>query len=626
MFARTISTPLETDVSTPPRPQRMDRVRSSRIEKAREFVRRELKDMQLPSSCASAPQVDAERCALTFAPENEDPDQVGVNRSWRKTTNPRRREVDSPVCIICISNLPKEKDKNFYEKYLKDFITDLDSDDVESESCGKRRQGHLGPIFPKYGSVFLSFWSKKAAFLSFRLLQEEMPNLRLNILPNINTQMIQEGCFPLLIFVNAKSGGGQGKKVLEEFRFYFSRYQVFELDEGGPLPGLFAYRHVEKFRILACGGDGTVGWVLQCIEDLTKYMTCKSPPLAILPLGTGNDLSRVLGWSGGYTNQELVSILVGINNGTEVELDRWNILFDSYRKCTSCQYKQSQKHLGSETLVSSQNTSFIESSAGEGSSSDTEIFQRQCSERAKFQKQQTMFLDDLSKITEDSNDSNDSQADISNTAPELADDDEKTKIRHCDICRLQGVRLVSMSNYMGIGLDADITLEFHQTREAFPDRFQSRMFNKTYYFKSFLSQIPSKSKYINNVITLKAENRPINLPNIQGLIFINIPSWCAGADIWKVPGDKSDKWKQQDIADGKLECVGLTGLTHLSNVFAGIRSGIRIAQASYFRLNLLSSLTVQVDGEPWEQPAGEMVIAQTGLQAKMLKKSLKKRK
>ena len=33
-----------------------------------------------------------------------------------------------------------------------------------------------------------------------------------------------------------------------------------------------------------------------------------------------------------------------------------------------------------------------------------------------------------------------------------------------------------------------------------------------------------------------------------------------------------------DISDGKLECVGLTGLTHLSNVFAGIRSGIRIGK------------------------------------------------
>lgn len=95
--------------------------------------------------------------------------------------------------------------------------------------------------------------------------------------------------YPLLIFVNAKSGGGQGKKVLEELRYYFSRYQVtksrfqlavvrhvcfkvFELNEGGPLPGLFAYRLVARFRVLVCGGDGTVGWVLQCLEDLHKYL------------------------------------------------------------------------------------------------------------------------------------------------------------------------------------------------------------------------------------------------------------------------------------------------------------------------------------------------------------------
>jgi len=34
--------------------------------------------------------------------------------------------------------------------------------------------------------------------------------------------------------------------------------------------------------------------------------------------------------------------------------------------------------------------------------------------------------------------------------------------------------------------------------------------------------------------------------------------------------------KYLDIEDGKLECVGLTGLTHLTNVYTGIRSGIRI--------------------------------------------------
>lgn len=206
MFPRSINTPLQTEVADEPRPQRMDRSRNSRIEKAREFIRRELADMQLPSSCASAPQVDTERCALTFAPENEDPDQIGANRTWRKTAlryvtrshldsadtssliNTRRREVDSPVCILCISNLPKGKTKKFYESFLQNYTTDLDEVEESSDLDQDRlSQGHLGPIFPQYGSVFLSFWSKKAAFLSFRLLQEEMPDLRLDILPNINS-------------------------------------------------------------------------------------------------------------------------------------------------------------------------------------------------------------------------------------------------------------------------------------------------------------------------------------------------------------------------------------------------------------------------------------------------------
>ena len=87
-------------------------------------------------------------------------------------------------------------------------------------------------------------------------------------------------------------------------------------------------------------------------------------------------------------------------------------------------------------------------------------------------------------------------------------------------------------------------VEFHRQREKHPERFASRMYNKSFYFKSFLSQIPSKSKYINNVITLKAENEQINLPNVQGLIFINIPSWSAGADIWKVDKD-NERWDCQ---------------------------------------------------------------------------------
>lgn len=310
--------------------------------------------------------------------------------------------------------------------------------------------------------------------------------------------MIPANVCPLLVFVNVKSGGQQGSELVTSFRHLLNPHQVFDLQNGGPLPGLYVFRNIESYRILACGGDGTIGWVLSCLDNVSQDAKCQSPPMAIVPLGTGNDLARVLRWGAGYTGaEEPINLLRDVIEAEEITLDRWTVVFHS---------------------------------------------------------DENKELDDLKR-----------QLSIAVNVSQANTNEDNTEI-------------YVMNNYFGIGIDADVCLDFHTAREENPNKFNSRLHNKKYYLQLGIRKMMNRGscKDFNRHVTLEVDGRRVDLPQIEGIIILNILSWGSGANPWGP--EKDDQFQKPTHYDGMLEVVGIKGVVHMGQIQSGLSSAIRLAQ------------------------------------------------
>eukprot|EP01114_Cavostelium_apophysatum_P017681 TRINITY_DN5311_c0_g1_i1.p1 TRINITY_DN5311_c0_g1~~TRINITY_DN5311_c0_g1_i1.p1 ORF type:complete len:613 (+),score=123.37 TRINITY_DN5311_c0_g1_i1:378-2216(+) len=345
------------------------------------------------------------------------------------------------------------------------------------------------------------------------------------VVEKLNHELLLDNLTPLIVFINTRSGGQYGNELLLGLSRLLDKHQVFDLNaDHGPERGLMKFSGVPNLRILVCGGDGTVGWVMNSIDRLKLD---PFPPVAILPLGTGNDLARTLGWGTGFTGEDLSPLLDQIERATEVSLDRWTV------------------------SLSNSSTQAVE-----------------------------------------------------------------TKL---------------MNNYMSVGVDAEVALQFHTLRTAQPELFTSQFINKFWYTHYGMRCMFSDIDELARMLDLEVDGVPVRIPSgIGGLMILNLPNYAGGVNLWGTNVDEEDsdgeeemertpKFQPQSIDDKLIEVVAITGSFHMGTITVNLSQALRIAQGSSIKITLRQQLPVQVDGEPWLQDPSEISIQFEGV-ARMLYK------
>ncbi|XP_069347886.1 diacylglycerol kinase alpha isoform X7 [Eulemur rufifrons] len=387
--------------------------------------------------------------------------------------------------------------------------------------CGLLRD-HILPPSSIYPSVLASGQDRKNSKTS----QKTMDDISLSTSEALRIDPVANS-HPLLVFVNPKSGGKQGQRVLWKFQYILNPRQVFNLLKDGAEVGLRFFKDVPDSRILVCGGDGTVGWILETIDKANLPVV---PPVAVLPLGTGNDLARCLRWGGGYEGQNLGKILKDLEMSKVVYMDRWSV----------------------------------------------EVIPQQTEEKS------------------------------------------------------DPVPFQIINNYFSIGVDASIAHRFHMMREKYPEKFNSRMKNKLWYFEFATSEsIFSTCKKLEESLTVEVRvicGKPLDLSNLslEGIAVLNIPSMHGGSNLWgdtrKPHGDSYGinqalgatakvitdpdilKTCVPDLSDKRLEVVGLEGAIEMGQIYTKLKSaGHRLAKCSEITFHTTKTLPMQIDGEPWMQ-------------------------
>ncbi|OII76438.1 diacylglycerol kinase catalytic domain-containing family protein [Cryptosporidium andersoni] len=452
-------------------------------------------------------------------------------------------------------------------------------------------------------------------------------------------------CYSIFLFVNPTSGGNKAsiftKAGMEMFKIsdpVSASVYIYDIRDGkkGNKPGFLEVKKITEksdrnmpVYIIAAGGDGTVMW---CVNELEATgINFEYVVIGVIPFGTGNDFSRALNWTTILDNPfdnglaRFRSMIQGWVEAKISEHDIWTITatVDDYGNFYKIDSSSRKKKVVS-----------INNNNNNNQYKDNEI-----------------------------NRNNTLNIDIPKT-PNIA----KKLTFH-------------MSNYFSVGIESRIGIGFdiNRTKNASLNKFRygiegikSTLRRTTAVYdlidkctvvvdnnetnnknSNNLGNSPNKEKIIfvtdktkkysknicscinssiDNISTnqeieefpltplssIIVEDLPILLP-CTSLIFINIPSFASGNDIWKYCKGNCGikcKWKSEEIesmliskqkmGDGMIECVSFPSAVSIGLEMAIKGNGRRVFQGKgpiklYFRQKNFHStcrkVYFQVDGE-----------------------------